>query len=239
MPDNWKDIWAIKGVDQTETDVLTALISANGFDVGPGSFSSKEWITMVGNFVQRANITNNMKILEVGCGSGAFLSAVKLLTGESIFGYDFSESLIIDASQHVDGEFLVSEASNNPFDITFSGVISHSVFQYFPNIDYAKNVIDAMVKAVGTQGFIALLDLNDIKYQDEYSSIRRLSYSDPKEYDEKYSSLEHAFYDMDAISEYLKEKGFKDVQIYRNVSSTYLNAGFRFNVIARNIELAS
>jgi ubiquinone/menaquinone biosynthesis C-methylase UbiE len=235
MPDNWKDIWAIKGVDQTETDVLTALISANGFDVGPGSFSSKEWITMVSDFVKRAKITSNMKILEVGCGSGAFLSAVKLLTGASIYGYDFSESLITDASHHVDGEFLVSEASNNPFDITFSGVISHSVFQYFPNLDYAKNVIDAMVKAVGTQGFIALLDLNDIKYQDEYSSIRRLSYSDPKEYDEKYSSLEHTFYDKEMVSEYLKGKGFKHIEIYHNTNLTYLNAGFRFNLIAKRL----
>lgn len=60
------------------------------------------------------------------------------------YGLDYSSNLIDIARLALpEADFIASEASAPVFDdISFDIVFSHSVFQYFPNLDYANTVIE-------------------------------------------------------------------------------------------------
>ena len=59
---------------------LQTLISLNGFDTGVGSYNEEDWQQMVSDFCVRAPVVANSKILEVGCGCGAFLHQINQIT---------------------------------------------------------------------------------------------------------------------------------------------------------------
>lgn len=145
--DNWKTIWINKSAEIYEEDILGSLIKANGFDHGNGNCSTEQWITMTAEISKLLNLNSASKILEVGCGSGAFLYGLQIASHAKTYGYDYSPSLIKIASKFVKGEFKVSDALVNPFDqVIFDCVISHSVFQYFPSRSYAFKAIESMAK---------------------------------------------------------------------------------------------
>ena len=71
--DKWQSIWSKKDLMPNSTQSLNNLIVANGFDTGVGSYSEDKWREMVFDFLKRTNFTENATVLELGCGSGAFL----------------------------------------------------------------------------------------------------------------------------------------------------------------------
>ena len=72
MNKKWKEIWGQKSIEVDSDISLKKLISLNGFDTGVGSYSEENWLRMVSDFCSRAPVFENSKILEVGCGCGAF-----------------------------------------------------------------------------------------------------------------------------------------------------------------------
>ena len=88
-----------------------------------------------------------------------------------------------------EGDFIVSEASKINIDIKYDYVISNSVF-LFPN-KYAEEVINRMIsKAI--KG-IAILEINDLNLKEESMVIRK-GYLSNKEYEKRYTGLEHLYY---------------------------------------------
>lgn len=231
--ENWKKVWNKKRNVSNDGDLLESLVRANGFDTGFGDYTSSQWKVMTSRLVADLGIPSDSSVLEVGCGAGALLHGIKISSGASVFGYDYSESLIKVAEKMVDGEFLVSEAIVNPFcNRKFDFVISHSVFQYFPNLEYAENVLLTMADSLKSGGKIALLDINDSEVEKKYHNQRRESYSDPSEYDEKYRDHPHLFYDKAALDLKLKELGFRDLVYLKHAVPDYGNSQYRFNLIA-------
>ena len=92
--DKWKSIWSKKDLMSNSTQSLNNLIVANGFDTGVGSYSEDKWREMVFDFLKRTNFTENASVLELGCGSGAFLFSLNELVKANYFGLDYSPSLI-------------------------------------------------------------------------------------------------------------------------------------------------
>lgn len=231
MSSSWKDVWNKKIVDSQNDGLLDSLIKANGFDGGPGNYLATDYLDMVEDMVRHLDIKENHKVLEVGCGSGALLYSISQLSGAKIYGYDYSASLISEARRFVNGFFKVSEAISCPFtEMKFDFVISHSVFQYFPDKSYARDVICSMSNLILAGGKIAIYDLNDSEKEFEYHSLRRQSCDDPSLYDSKYKNLKHLFYDKNEIYEQLKHLGFKDLTFPPHSSLNYENARFRFNI---------
>jgi len=233
---NWESIWG-KRTTKIQSDVLGSLIKANGFDTGFGDYTTEQWMQMTSKLCQLLGVVQNSKILEVGCGSGALLYGLNKHSKAKIYGYDYSQSLINLASAFVNGQFALSEAISNPFDsIEFDFVVSHSVFQYFPNLEYAFRTIDVMHKAVRVGGTIALLDLNDAAIEENYHADRRKSYTSPSQYDDKYANHPHLFFNREIIANRLQNLGFTGIFFPEHPIANYVNSKYRFNVLGTRIK---
>jgi hypothetical protein len=75
-------------------------------------------------------------------------------------------------------------------------VVSHSVFHYFKDLDYAKDVLVKMIQKSNKK--IAIFDINDKTKRNQYHQIR-MANIDKKECKEKYKELEHLFYEKKLV----------------------------------------
>lgn len=230
---NWEKIWSSKKIslDLVESITLHDLIIANGFDTGSGDYSTVDWNVMIDDLISKFSINKNTKLLEVGCGSGALLYAIKNKTSCSVVGIDYSNELIkIAQAVMPDDNFIQCEAINIPSYIgSFDLIISHSVFQYFPNENYAESVITNLHKLLNPEGSLVLMDLNDKSKENFYHSERRMNYKNPEQYDSDYKNLPHLFFDKDKLTTFLNKK-FINISYFRHASPNYKNSSFRFNL---------
>lgn len=103
-------------------------------------------------------------------------------------------------------DFSVQEAAHVDSTRRFDIVLANSVFQYFPNLEYAEEVLRIMWEK--TNKMLVLLDLNDIQFADEALRIRKGSLS-LGEYEKKYAGLEHLFMNGTSLRKHLRAKGLQ------------------------------
>ena len=233
--EKWFELWNERAINAQFSDsLLSRLIKVDGFDRPEvGDYNEEEWTKLCSHFGRVIGLKENDKVLELGCGAGAFLLPLQKEFLCEIFGIDYSESVIEIARNNLNGTFISSDASqvskmNESFDLIFL----HSVMQYFPSPDYTFKVIKEAYLNLADDGKIGLLDVNDKAKELMYHSSRRSRYKDPKEYDLLYSNYPHNFFSKEEISKILTETGFKNINFYPHVIDTYGNAELRFNVIA-------
>lgn len=235
----WKNIWQSKGKNLKNINLdISDLINLDGFDTSGKSFNKNSWIEYVEYVSNTANINNGKKsVLEIGCGSGAFLKVLSDIINDklNISGIDYSDSLINIAKNIIkDGNFYCDEAIkiddlfvNKKFDFIFS----NSAFQYFPNKEYAFDVIKKSYDLLSDNGDLVLLDLNDINRKSVYINIRKASMSE-EEYNKKYAGLEHLFLSRSEIFDFIYSLGFRKIIIEDQNVSGYINNECRFNAFA-------
>ncbi|KAB7691146.1 class I SAM-dependent methyltransferase [Plesiomonas shigelloides] len=229
---NWRNVWESKTLSNSHS-LLSALIQANGFDTGCGDYSESQWLHMAEDLVARAQLDSASSVLEFGCGSGALLLALQQLCGCTIAGSDYSSALVDIARTHLSGVFVAGEARDRLFPANqYDMVLSHSVFQYFPSMQYAEQVIDAMLTCLKSGGTLFLLDLNDQRKESDYHAERMSGYKTPHEYQQRYQHHPHQFYQQGLITEMLTARGCHSVTIFPHAVREYKNASFRFNVMA-------
>lgn len=231
---NWFKIWSkIPKKNETE-DLLSFLIKANGFDSPFGFYSSKDWINMTNDLIKRLNIANETNVFEIGCGSGALLYSLNVLSNCKVSGLDFSQPLVKIAKKYLpSSEIYQSEAINfSEKSDSYDVVLSHSVFQYFPNLQYAYTVIRNSYMMLKKGGALCIMDINDASKYDLYHSERATFYKNPKEYYEKYKNLKHLFFDKNILKNQLEKSGFENIIFFKNTSRNYINSKYRYNLIA-------
>ena len=233
MHDKWKEIWTQKSIKKDANISLKKLISLNGFDTGVGSYDEENWQQMVSDFCIRAPVFANSKILEVGCGCGAFLYQINQVVNVDCYGVDYSKSLIQIAKIAIPGgKFRVGEANKLLFSSTkFDIIFSHSVFQYFPNHSYADEVLALLCTQIRPGGKLLLMDLNDVNMEDTYHSDRMREYKSPADYAKTYKNLNHLFFDKRSLSQRLKLLGMSKIEFFPHAVHGYGNSKFRFNLI--------
>lgn len=233
--DKWQSIWSKKELAPNSTQSLNDLIVANGFDTGVGNYDEDKWREMVLDFLKRTNFTEKASILELGCGSGAFLFSLNELVKANYFGLDYSPSLINIAKMVLPKARLVAtESISSVFDdVYFDVIFSHSVFQYFPSMGYADDVIINWCKKIKQGGKLVLLDINDKEKEEDYHNERMLAYRNPAEYNETYEGLNHLFFDKANLIDILKKCGMNEIEIFPHAVADYGNSKFRFNIICR------
>ena len=226
MMNNWKRVWNKHEIDADNDSILGRLIVVDGFDTGYGNISEIDWLDYVDYISTKLNLSINDKIYEVGCGAGAFLYPL-YKKGHNVGGIDYSMSLINIAKEYFnEGDFIVSEASKINIDIKYDYVISNSVFFYFPNYEYAEEVINRMIsKAI--KG-IAILEVNDLNLKEESMVIRK-GYLSNKEYEKRYTSLEHLYYSKQWFINIAHKNNLR-VEIEQQNINNYKNNIYRFNV---------
>ena len=143
---HWKQIWERKGNDPT-----TNLKTLNGYEntsIIPPNIAT--------NIIQTLKIKPSDTLLEVGAGAG--MLAQYLSKHCHYTGTDYSESLCKKHKDLLGNQIIHCEASqlpfrNNQFDKTFC----FSVFQYFPDHEYAKKTIQELLRV--TKSTILIGDL--------------------------------------------------------------------------------
>jgi ubiquinone/menaquinone biosynthesis C-methylase UbiE len=230
----WKAVWerrTVAACGVADADILEDLIKADGFDTGMGDYSVSQWRELTKHISELLKISQDDSVLEVGCGSGAFLYCLNKLTGCTVAGIDYSAPLVETAEMHVPGRFQVSDANALPFpDGNFDIVISHSVFQYFPNTEYASEVLSEIHRVLKRGGKGCLMDLNDKECEASYHEDRRKLYKNPEDYDNKYATLRHLFFDKTEFVRSLQTRKCFDVKFFPHYIPEYLNSRFRFNL---------
>jgi 2-polyprenyl-3-methyl-5-hydroxy-6-metoxy-1,4-benzoquinol methylase len=224
---NWKDIWDNRSYDKN-LSTLQALIVADGFDSDFGSFTQDDWLNYINDVSTILNIVGKKtSIYDVGCGSGAFLYPF-YQTGHRVGGLDYSDKLLNIAMMHMlNSNFDLGEAiamdTNSKYDI----VVSNSVFHYFPTKDYAKIVVEKMLKKAKQK--VAILDLNDNTKKGIAESLRQ-GIMGEEEYLKKYGDLNQLYYDKKWFKAIAVQNGYK-IKIWDQKIDNYLNSSYRFNIV--------
>ncbi|MDX9893241.1 MAG: methyltransferase domain-containing protein [Patescibacteria group bacterium] len=207
---------------------LADLIGYDGFDSKIGRITEAEWRKYVSQTIAKLRISKNDKILEIGCGAGAFLLPL-YEQGYNVAGLDYSQSLLDAAKKVLVGANLVcGQANNLPFkNGEFDVVISNSIFHYLPSIDYAAKVLNEMFRVLNQSGRAAVLDINDQAKQDFAEDLRRKEIGN-KEYEEKYKGLGQLYYPKSFFENFAEEHDIKFV-IEPQVIDGYQNSLWRYN----------
>tara|TARA_R100000278_G_scaffold88081_1_gene67243 strand:+ start:6104 stop:6691 length:588 start_codon:yes stop_codon:yes gene_type:complete len=151
MNDFWKNVWDSKGLSDNDD-----LLFLNGYEHLKVDISSK---FIADDIADLLNLEVGDSILEVGCGAG-FLSR-EFVTKYNYYGVDYSKPLI-EKHKRLFTNHNVSHAEANaiPFkNRQFDHCFCFGVFQYLPNLEYAKCMISEMKRIVSKN--ILLGDLKE------------------------------------------------------------------------------
>lgn len=109
---------------------------------GGFSYNSRFWQPVIPTIVETYQITNQSKVLDIGCAKGFFLYDLKQAFPEiSIKGIDISEYAISHSLPEVKQELQVGNATGLPFaDSTFDFVMSINTIHNLNRSDCAKSL---------------------------------------------------------------------------------------------------
>jgi len=227
----WQIVWERKGKEKTKEEfTLQDLIEMNGFDKGASKITKKIWLKAVEIVKDKLDFKRGDILLEIGCGSGAMIFPLARM-GIKIVGIDYSFPLIKIAFKVVPKiDALVSEAKFLPFkNRSFDKILSHSVFQYFPNLIYAEKVLLEIFRVAKCNAKILIMDIPDVFKKKESEKYRRGKLS-REEYEKLYSCYPHLYYDKGWFENIAKNLGYK-FEIFDQNIPQYGNAPFRFNIL--------
>lgn len=180
---------------------------------------------------EKLELSQSSWLLEVGCGSGAILYPLSSFV-KKIVGIDYSKSLIKVANKVLPAtaNVLVSEARKIPLaDGLFDCILSYSVFFYFPNLDYAENVLIELIRISKLQSRILIMDIPDESKKAE-SEKHRMELIGEEEYKKRYHNLPHLYYYKEWFVRFAHIQSL-GVQIFDQKIQGYGNSPYRYNVL--------
>jgi trans-aconitate methyltransferase len=227
MANDWQRVWNKKSLNTKIDSVQAQLLEADGFTSSFGGLHDLDaYQAHIQNITRKLELESQDSIYEVGCGSGAFLYPF-YQAGHQISGLDYSESLIGIARDVMPKAVLeVGEAINIPEHSSFDIVFSNGVFLYFPDHNYAAQVLTKMMQM--TRKSIGIFDIPDAAKQEEDIARRKAAIGEA-EYLERYKNLDHLYYSKDWFEQIASDQGFK-VIVEDQTLKNYGNSDYRFNV---------
>jgi len=226
MKNNWQEIWQRKEIGTGDKSLLEKLIDIDGFSSPFGQLNNvKNWEDYIEKIIEKLGIKKGDSIFEVGCGAGAFLYPFYRM-GHSVGGIDYAKNLVEVAKESMpQGNFESGDAAGIRSDEKYDFAISNGVFLYFPDYNYAKEVLQRMF-AISRKG-IGIFDVPDLSRKEESIKERMKTLGEP-EYEKKYKGLDHLYYSKDWFSGILGENA--RVEVLDQFMGGYGNSKFRFNV---------
>ena len=232
MDNKWIEIWNNKLAGDinnlSEFDAFKELKRADGFDVAVGNEVEyyncfyDEWIKFYDKVSELVGEISS--VYEIGCGSGVNLFMFLNRGIKMLGGVDYSEPLAQNARTITKSDDIIcGDAATVQIEKKYDLVMSESVFQYFPDIDYAEIVLRKMIEKCTKMVYLG--EIHDVVYEKELMEFRRHTIPN---YDEYYKGLNKQFYKRDWIisiaHEYRKKVIFTEVD-----NPQYLNGKYLFN----------
>ncbi len=158
------------------------------------------------------HLKDKMKILDVGCGTGAFTYYLANKTKNSCFyGIDIDELFIQSANEKINKiqnnmknkfHFSVADALSLPFnENTFDIVVSYTALTNIPN---SKLALDEMIRVTKPNGHIASVTSQSFSYVPQYEGIYPSSHSYYYEYKNLRIRVQQMYESIQPILEYTK-----------------------------------
>ncbi len=219
----WQKIWRSDQYSTVEKTLsLRALIDLNAFY----SISTASWKNYILSILKKTGKTNtDLSILEIGCGSGALLKVLEPFSSQ-LTGVDYSAKQIATCRLALpQGSFSISEAKDIDFAAqSFDLILSNSVFQYFPDLAYTKEVLNKILVSLKNGGVGVILDLADIEYKDAYLAWKK------RELGEKIlATYPTQMYFSTLFFKEFAEKNTLKFMIEKQNIAGYSNTEYRFN----------
>jgi len=225
----WQGIWADKGKKLKKNIELIDLIRYDGFDTGVGNMTERSWRQLINLARKKLNIKKGNILLEIGCGSGAFIYPLYKKNKIKIVGIDYSHSLLKIAKKVMPKVTLkYGEANKLPFSNDyFDKVISNSVFNYFPNYQYTKKALLEILRVLKSGGQCLILDINDFSKQKYAEDTRRCNLGE-KRYNELYKNLQQLYFKKEWFKSFAESHNLRFKIFDQNIKN-YKNSEWRFN----------
>lgn len=225
----WKDVWSARRIDTSKPSVLARLLAADGMDTGFGSVDEGPWRAYVLGAAAKIGIGSQSSVFEVGCGAGAWLYELAQM-GCEVAGLDASPALIGYAREHLpQGTWSTGDAASLDPVPAYDFVVSSGVFLYFPSLDYARCVLERMVRKA--RRGVMILDVPDLALCDEAQAARR-STMEEETYRRRYEGLDHLYFERAWFHSALARLGANRIEICSQSIDGYGNSHYRFNVFA-------
>ncbi|GAG26879.1 unnamed protein product, partial [marine sediment metagenome] len=159
---SWAEIWE-KKAHKGETPAEISGFMEKDID--------KILFKMVRHIKYKLRLKPHDTLFEVGCGAGMLLPPL-LEYCKQVGGCDFSPTMVKQAKKFIPkGKFSCAEANclKGVPDDSYSRVLCNSVFQYFPDHEYANQAVKEMIRICKSKGFIMIMDIpnNYLKKQAE------------------------------------------------------------------------
>lgn len=229
---DWNAIWANRSGDGHQ---LEDLLRLNGFDSGAGYVDSDNWLSFISSIADECGISSGDRILELGCGAGAFLKGLQeVIGGLQLSGVDYSRALLEKAREAIpDAIFFEADLRTHEILAEYDVVISHSVFQYLDEEAARRVVRNSLEKAKKT---VAILDIPNLSTRQASEAARKAELGE-KEYGKKYLGLSHTYFEKELFESLRKDDW--QVSEAESTIAEYLNKDFRFSVVFRRVILDS
>lgn len=203
----------------------------NGFDHAAGKLNEEQVNFLVEQIRHVLNPTDKDLLLEAGCGAGMLISGLSTCV-RRIVGVDYAVNMIKRCKKIFPlVELAVAEVRSLPFkENTFDKIVCFSVFQYFPNLKYAEDVLTEFFRVCKPGGRVFIDDIPDEEKKLECLEYRRKVSQKLEWRSSIKEDLQHQWYKKDFFNFYLSK-----MEIRPNISQQdipgYRNSPYRFNVV--------
>lgn len=226
----WHEVWQTKGLTRTAEDLLSGnvldrLMELGGYHSSTSSPLGQDHEVQFRQAVKALEVGPTDSVFEVGCGAGAFLYWLSRRCC-SVGGLDYAESLIVHARRALPAEADLQhgEARNLPIAPQYDIVLSNGVFIYFPDEQYAYDVLRRMIQK--SRRAIGILDVNEAEHRAEFERIRAISQGDQRR---AYEGLKQLYLSRRFFEQVASEFGIS-CRIDKSRTPHSVNARYRFHV---------
>ncbi len=207
---NWVEYYELKGLKGGD------LKKVSGYEHGLAQLTQMGLKSIVKVAKTRLNLNSKDILLDLGCGAGLLTSYLKNQV-YAVVGVDASLEMLKNADK--DSKFIkvVAMADCLPFpDNSFDKIFCHSIFQYFPNYQYAAKVIAEILRVLQPGGKCLIMDIPDLDKKKEYLKLKK-----PDTH-----NLKRIYY---------KKRYFTDlipsIDVFEEIIPDYKNSYFRFDLL--------
>lgn len=207
---DWVDYYRVKGLSGKSHKEIS------GYDHPLAQLTQRGLQDLIDKISRHLSLKASDKLLDVGCGAGLITKELTDKVAMTV-GLDATREMILHAPRSIQG--VEGLAHKLPFQAqTFDKVLCHSVFQYFPDHQYAQAVVEDFLRVMAPNGICLIQDLPDMAKRDPYFQVKV-----PDSH-----NLTRLFYEKSWFKEL-----FPAAQVFDQEISDYENSKYRFNVLIR------